>query len=121
VRLNSLCYLLFDGTNQSNSYPAGHVYVHQMLYDFTSQGTNIRSAQGVYAVLYVASLVFTCAVYLQAGVPNWIILLLPLSKRLHSIYVLRLFNDCWASVTMQAAIWALGRSRGEFLGIMLFA
>jgi alpha-1,3-mannosyltransferase len=72
-------------------------------------------------VLYLASLIFTCAVYLQAGgIPNWAILLLPLSKRLHSIYVLRLFNDCWAAVAVQAAIWAYGRDRGEFVGTMLF-
>lgn len=55
------------------------------------------------------SLALSCAIYLQAGnIPNWVLLLLPLSKRLHSIYVLRLFNDCWAVVGAQAAILALG-------------
>jgi alpha-1,3-mannosyltransferase len=62
-------------------------------------------AQHIYSVLYVASLALSCAIYKRAGnIPNWTILLLPLSKRLHSIYILRLFNDCWAAVAVQAAI-----------------
>jgi alpha-1,3-mannosyltransferase len=62
-------------------------------------------AQHFYAVLYVASLALSCAIYSNTrNIPNWIILLLPLSKRLHSIYVLRLFNDCWAVLAVQAAI-----------------
>jgi alpha-1,3-mannosyltransferase len=62
-------------------------------------------AQHLYALLYIASLALSCAIYKKAGnIPNWTILLLPLSKRLHSIYVLRLFNDCWAVLFIQSAI-----------------
>ena len=62
-------------------------------------------AQHIYAALYIASLALTCVIYGNAGdVPNWVLLLLPLSKRLHSIYVLRLFNDCWAVLAVHVAV-----------------
>lgn len=90
-------------------YPAGHVYVHALLYKLTDAGKNLAFSQQIYASLYIASLVVSCAIYRQAGgVPNWVVLLLSLSKRLHSIYVLRLFNDVWAVILTQLSILALG-------------
>lgn len=66
------------------------------------------------------SLFLTILIYRQAGgVPNWYLLLLPLSKRLHSIYLLRLFNDCWGVVATQAAILAYGSS-WDLLGTVLY-
>jgi hypothetical protein len=86
-------------------YPAGHVRLHKLLYEVTDGGKDMRLAQYIYGLLYLATLTLSCAIYNAAGgVPNWIVLLLPLSKRLHSIYVLRLFNDCWAVVAVQCAI-----------------
>lgn len=86
----------------------------------TDDGKDIAMAQQIYAVLYVVSLILTCAIYRQAGeVPNWIICLLPLSKRLHSIFVLRLFNDCWSVVAAQAAILAYQMGRDD-LGTLMF-
>ena len=65
----------------------------------------MRLAQYTYGVLYLISLALSCAIYNAAGnIPNWVVLLLPLSKRLHSIFVLRLFNDCWAVVAVQCAL-----------------
>ena len=87
-------------------YPAGHVYIHQFLYLVTDSGRNIRLAQHIYGGLYLVSVALTSAIYRKAGAPNWLLLLLPLSKRLHSIYSLRLFNDCWATVSVQASILA---------------
>jgi alpha-1,3-mannosyltransferase len=101
-------------------YPAGHVFIHNFLFDITSSGENIALAQQIYAALYVLSLTLTCAIYGQAGgVPNWIVLLLPLSKRLHSIFALRMFNDCWAVVISQLSILAYGNGLDD-LGTMLF-
>ncbi|PFH52454.1 glycosyltransferase family 58 protein [Amanita thiersii Skay4041] len=86
-------------------YPAGHVHIHKLLYNITTFGKNLRSAQYIYGLLYILSLVLSCAIYWKAGtMPNWVVLLLPLSKRLHSIFVLRLFNDCWAVVLVQLAM-----------------
>ncbi|KAL1944589.1 hypothetical protein VTO73DRAFT_3019 [Trametes versicolor] len=112
-------YALITGPTGPIVYPAGHVYVHQLLYTLTDSGTNLWKGQQIYAVLYLTSLALTAAIYKQAGgVPNWVLLLLPLSKRLHSIYVLRLFNDCWAVVAAQAAIFAFG-SGWDALGVVL--
>jgi len=89
-------------------YPAGHVYIHRLLYVITDSGRNIRLAQHIYGGLYLASVALTSAIYRKAAAPNWLLLLLPLSKRLHSIYGLRLFNDCWAVISIQASILAYG-------------
>lgn len=71
-------------------------------------------AQQLYGALYITSLALSCAIYDQAGgVPNWILLLLPLSKRLHSIFALRLFNDCWAVVAAQLAVLLYGRGADD--------
>jgi alpha-1,3-mannosyltransferase len=102
------------------SYPAGHVYVYRALHRLTDSGLNIRLAQGFFSLLYTASVALTCAIYLQANsMPNYVLLLLPLSKRLHSIYILRLFNDCWSVVAMQASILAFGADQ-NILGTILF-
>ena len=85
----------------------------------TDSGRNLWKGQQIYGVLYLVTLALTAAIYKQAGgVPNWVLLLLPLSKRLHSIFVLRLFNDCWAVAGAQAAIFAFARG-WDALGIVL--
>jgi len=97
--------LKFDTAYRTPRYPAGHAHIHRFLYAITNEGKDIATAQAIYGVLYLGTLVTTCAIYRKAGgIPNWIVLLLPLSKRLHSIYALRLFNDCWAVFAAQLAI-----------------
>jgi alpha-1,3-mannosyltransferase len=68
------------------------VYVFAGLKRLT--GGSVAAAQPVFAALYVVTLgiVFTICIRAQA-LPPLALPLLCLSKRLHSIYVLRLFND----------------------------
>ena len=101
-------------------YPAGHILIHHLLYLVTDAGKNIARAQQIYGGLYIATLALTCAIYGQAGgIPNWVLLLLPLSKRLHSIFMLRLFNDCWSVFAAQGAILAYGAGE-DLLGTLFF-
>ncbi|CAL1704948.1 unnamed protein product [Somion occarium] len=113
-------YASIEGPTGPLVYPAGHVYIHRILYALTNGGTRLALAQQVYALLYITSLGLTSILYARAGgVPNWILLLLPLSKRLHSLFVLRLFNDCWALVAVQAATLAYS-SEWDVLGTLLY-
>ena len=106
--------------NDFHRYPAGHVYIHLLLYKLTDAGRNLALSQQVYAILYSTSLILSCAIYRKAGgVPNWILLLLPLSKRLHSIFVLRLFNDVWAVVITQLSLLALGGGLSDLATLLL--
>ncbi|KAF9246255.1 mannosyltransferase [Melanogaster broomeanus] len=110
----------FIGPTGPLVYPAGHVHIHHFLHRITNAGRNIAQAQQIYGGLYIVSLVLVCGIYKRAGAPNWMILLLPLSKRLHSIFVLRLFNDCWSLVFVQAAILAFQSASDDF-GILFFS
>ncbi|KAG7092366.1 hypothetical protein E1B28_008725 [Marasmius oreades] len=102
-------------------YPAGHLWIHLALERITSGGTLIPLAQKIYTALYLISLALSCAIYGKStGVPNWALLFLPLSKRLHSIYILRLFNDCWSVVLMQCAILAF-QNAWDDTGVLLYA
>ena len=74
-------------------YPAGHVYVFRTLQAIT-RGGDIQLAQRAFGALYLVNLALGLAVYVEGRlVPPWALPLLVLSKRLHSIFLLRLFND----------------------------
>lgn len=92
-------------------YPALHVYIYTALYYLTDQGTNILRAQVIFAVLYLATLAVVLACYRRVGAPPWLLVPLALSKRMHSIFVLRLFNDCWAALGLWLAIYLLQRRK----------
>lgn len=49
-------------------YPGAHVYVYRLLYTLTGQGTNILTAQILFAALYIAVLVVVMACYRKAKV-----------------------------------------------------
>jgi alpha-1,3-mannosyltransferase len=96
-------------------YPAAHVYLYRFLHDITSAGTDIRLAQYLFIGLYLATLALVLVCYRNAGAPPWVLPMLVLSKRLHSIFMLRLFNDGFAVFFLFAAIacyqkkwWTLG-------------
>ncbi|KAI0132092.1 glycosyltransferase [Xylariales sp. AK1849] len=96
-------------------YPAAHVYTYTGLYYLTDKGRDIFLAQQLFAVLYMATLGLVMICYWRAKVPPYVFPLLIASKRLHSIFVLRCFNDCfavfflWLSILcFQRRAWTLG-------------
>lgn len=97
-------YTLIRGSTGPLVYPAAHVYSYTALYHLTDEGRDIFFGQILFAVLYLITLVVVLCCYRQSGAPPYLLPLLVLSKRLHSVYVLRLFNDGLAALAMWVAI-----------------
>jgi hypothetical protein len=91
-------------------YPAGHVWLHVALRALT-RGGSIAAAQWVAAGLYLVSQALALGLTIASrGVPPAALPLLAASKRLHSIYVLRLFNDCWSATLVSGGEGPLVRA-----------
>ncbi|KAL2131878.1 hypothetical protein VTI74DRAFT_4490 [Chaetomium olivicolor] len=90
-------------------YPAAHVWIYTGLYHLTDEGRNILLAQWLFGAVYMAALAVVMACYWKAKVPPYVFPMLILSKRLHSIFVLRCFNDCFAALLLWLAIYFLQR------------
>jgi len=56
-------------------------------------------------------LIVVVSCYIKAGAPPYLLPLLVLSKRLHSIYMLRMFNDGIATLAMWLSIFFFQRSQ----------
>lgn len=86
-------------------YPGGFVGVYAVLFVVTGAGVNVRLAQWIFLGLYLATQAAAICVYRRANIaPPWTLALLCLSKRVHSIYMLRLFNDAVAALLALAAV-----------------
>ncbi|XP_034255772.1 lethal(2)neighbour of Tid protein [Thrips palmi] len=87
-------------------YPAGFVYVYMVLYYATQQGRNIKIAQYIFFLLYIIMLMLVFRIYVKSKkIPPFVLFLsIITSYRVHSIFVLRLFNDPIAMILLYAAI-----------------
>ncbi|ESO99386.1 hypothetical protein LOTGIDRAFT_231054 [Lottia gigantea] len=110
-------YMLLKGDTGPLVYPAGFVYIYTALYYITDHGVNIRLAQYIFAILYILTLLVVFDIYRWARrVPPYAFCFMCCaSYRIHSIYILRLFNDPVAMLFMYIAIdlfirqhWTLG-------------
>lgn len=113
----TLDYSQLRGDTGPLVYPAGFVYIYSMLYFLTSQGENIKLAQYVFIGIYLLQLVFVLRIYIKTRkVPPYVLVITILtSYRIHSIHVLRLFNDPIAVLLLYVALnffmesrWNLG-------------
>jgi len=107
-------YTKIQGQTGPLVYPAFHVYIFTGLYYVTDHGKNIFLVQHIFGALQLATLglVFLC--YWKAKVPPWVFPVLMLSKRLHSIFVLRCFNDCFAAFFLWVTIFFFQRRYWTF-------
>ncbi|MCO5549645.1 hypothetical protein L7F22_003118 [Adiantum nelumboides] len=99
-------------------YPAMHIYIYSLFSSVSDGGKNIIPVQIIFGALYIATQFLTMAIYKSARIPPIILFPLLLSKRLHSIYVLRLFNDCWAVAIMYGSIWAMTKAKWGVASIL---
>ncbi|KAF4980871.1 hypothetical protein FZEAL_3217 [Fusarium zealandicum] len=113
-------YTRIEGGTGPLVYPAAHVYTYTGLYYITDEGKDIFLAQQIFGVLYMATLTVVMLCYWQAKVPPYIFPLLILSKRLHSIFVLRCFNDCFAVFCLWLTIYLFQR-RSWTLGSVVYS
>ncbi|KAJ5654024.1 hypothetical protein N7490_001027 [Penicillium lividum] len=110
-------YPSIKGSTGPLVYPAAHVYVYTLLYHLTDEGRDILTGQIIFAGLYLSTLVLVFGCYRQTGAPPYLFPLLVLSKRLHSIFMLRMFNDGVATFALWLAIW-LFMKRMWTLGVL---
>lgn len=133
-------YTKMEGGTGPLVYPAAHVWIYTALYAFTDQGKNILFAQYIFGGLYIAALAMVMACYWKAKVsvdvflciafrpsdslcaqaPPYIFPLLVCSKRLHSIFLLRCFNDGFAVYYLWLAIF-LFQQRYWTLGALVYS
>lgn len=113
-------YIKIQGDTGPLVYPAAHVYIYRLLYGWTDKGRDIAFAQYIFGVLYLLSLAVVMACYRMAKVPPYVFPMLILSKRLHSIFVLRCFNDCFAIFFLFLAIYCF-QKRQFTLGSLIYS
>ncbi|XP_062844009.1 dol-P-Man:Man(5)GlcNAc(2)-PP-Dol alpha-1,3-mannosyltransferase [Trichomycterus rosablanca] len=110
-------YTQLKGDTGPLVYPAGFVYIFTFLYYITDHGLNIRLAQYVFAGFYLITLLLVFRIYHRTKkVPPYVFFFVCCaSYRIHSIFVLRLFNDPVAMMLLFGAVnlfldghWTLG-------------
>uniref|UniRef100_A0A8W8KG43 dolichyl-P-Man:Man5GlcNAc2-PP-dolichol alpha-1,3-mannosyltransferase n=1 Tax=Magallana gigas TaxID=29159 RepID=A0A8W8KG43_MAGGI len=115
-------YTRLKGDTGPLVYPAGFVYIYLALYYITSYGHNVRLGQYLFAGLYMLSLIVLFDIYRKTKrVPPYaFIFMCCASYRIHSIYVLRLFNDPVAMFFMYLAVDCFLRDRWG-LGCLIYS
>ena len=58
---------VFFVSNLISSYPAGFVYIFAGLYYITGHGTDIKTAQYIFAALYIITLLCIFAIYQETA------------------------------------------------------
>ncbi|CAF1024693.1 unnamed protein product [Rotaria magnacalcarata] len=88
-------YYQLKGDTGPLVYPAGFVYIYLIFYYITNFGNNVRLVQYIFVGLYLIMISAVFYIYNRnTKVPPYAyIFMCLLAYRIHSIFVLRLFND----------------------------
>jgi alpha-1,3-mannosyltransferase len=131
-------YMKIRGDTGPLVYPAGFLYLFRWLRHVTDAGTNIRLAQYIFGGLYMATQFVVLLVYQtriseirREGGPDalqtrqiwsWRIAMgiLCLSKRMHSIFLLRLFNDGPTMLLLYLSVYLFSRHYWN-IGCVIFS
>ena len=98
-------YVNLRGETGPLVYPAGFVWVYVPLHWVTGGGANVRLAQFFFVALIAVNLFVVLRIYnLTRFAPPWVALFFLCSKRVHSLFVLRLFNDCVTATVFHVAL-----------------
>ncbi|NWW00540.1 ALG3 mannosyltransferase, partial [Machaerirhynchus nigripectus] len=118
----TLDYTQLKGDTGPLVYPAGFVYIFLGLYYATGRGSDIRLAQYLFAGLYLLNLLLVFRIYCRTNkVPPYVFFFMCCaSYRIHSIFVLRLFNDPVAMALLFLAINLFLEERWSW-GCLLFS
>ncbi|KAJ0960739.1 hypothetical protein J5N97_001388 [Dioscorea zingiberensis] len=112
-------YTKLKGDTGPLVYPAGFLYVYSAIQSVT--GGQVYPAQIIFGIVYILNLGIILYIYTKTDVlPWWAFGLLFLSKRIHSIFMLRLFNDCLAMTLLHAAL-ALVLHQKWHLALIIFS
>ena len=89
-------------------YPGGFVWIYGILrWIAGGDGSDVRTAQFVFLGFYVLTSAVILSIYNKIGrgfFPVWVCILLCISKRMHSLFMLRMFNDCVAMMFLYFSI-----------------
>jgi alpha-1,3-mannosyltransferase len=111
IEQGELNYDKISGDTGPIVYPGGYVFLYSWMKMLTNGIEYLKNGQQFFRLLYLMTLALTFLIYLQMNGRNRVkpivFYFLVISKRLHSIYVLRLFNDCFTTFFMLGTILLL--------------
>ena len=102
-------------------YPAGHLHIYHLLYTITDAGKNLIRGQYIFMGLYLLTQATVYFIFYKSRrIPPFLYFFVTLlGYRIHSIYMLRMFNDGIAMLFCYLAIALLLCVKSNLLQIIL--